>query len=376
MGRDNRVVAPPADLLPTVLTAGRPGLKEYSLPLVVTGPETSWGGHVSNNRGQSWNRTRSLASGRRPQASLEGAVEEAVKGLRYLLVGLRDLPDLVDRRAGDPTGSQQPRLLGRILVPPGAEGEPRGLHCSPDGLLFLTAGSAPFIHVLDLEGRSICLLPCRTRGSGAFVPEDVVATASGLVVASDLVHGAVRVLQHTGRDPQGLWVTVGTFLSPRGLAVDALGRFLVTDYVCGSVHSFTLGPTGVPLAPAAVQGLEGPCWVSPGPDGGLAVSEEFGDVWLFGSAHQPLGSLRARTGHIFGRPAGVCSDSEGNVIVADQQRRQVTLFPRVGPPICLLSEGLKRPLGVACAPQGQLVVADVGDNCIKVYQCPAPGAEP
>eukprot|EP00073_Rattus_norvegicus_P038642 XP_008765841.1 PREDICTED: NHL-repeat-containing protein 4 [Rattus norvegicus] len=129
-----------------------------------------------------------------------------------------------------------------------------------------------------------------------------------------------------------------------------------------------LGPTCEPLAPTSMLGLESPCWVGPGPDGGFAVSEEFGDVQLFGSAHQPLGSLGTLTGHSFGHPAGVCCDAEGSIIVADEQRQQVTLFPRVGPPICLPLEGLKRPLGLACAPQGPLVVADAGDNCIKVYQ--------
>nr|XP_008506181.1 PREDICTED: NHL-repeat-containing protein 4 [Equus przewalskii] len=268
----------------------------------------------------------------------------------------------------EPIRSWQPRLLGRIPVPAGAAGGPRGLHCSLDGLLFLTAGAAPCVHVLDLEGRSICHLPCHVPGAGTFVPEDVAVTAAGLVAVSDLVHGAVHVLQHTARAPQGRWVTVGTFLAPRGLAVDALGRLLVTDYVPGAVHSFTLGPALQPLAPASVLGLQGPCWVGPGPDGGLAVSEEFGDVRLFGSAHQPLGTLGGLTGHTFGSPAGVCTDAEGGVIVVDEQRRQVTLFPRAGAPICLVSEGLRRPLGVACAPQGQLVVADAGDGYIKVYQ--------
>ena len=51
---------------------------------------------------------------------------------------------------GDPTHSWRPRLLGWIPVPAGAAGGPWGLHCSPDGLLFLTAGTAPCIHVLDL----------------------------------------------------------------------------------------------------------------------------------------------------------------------------------------------------------------------------------
>lgn len=136
----------------------------------------------------------------------------------------------------------------------------------------------------------------------------------------------------------------------------------------GAVHSFTLGPALEQLAPASMLGLEGPCWVGLGPNGGFAVSEEFGDVQLFGSARQPLGSLGGLNGHAFGSPAGVCTDAEGSVIVADEQRRQVTLFPRGESPICLVSKGLGRPLGVACVPQGQLVVADAGDSYIKVYQ--------
>ncbi|XP_059753477.1 NHL-repeat-containing protein 4 isoform X2 [Balaenoptera ricei] len=136
----------------------------------------------------------------------------------------------------------------------------------------------------------------------------------------------------------------------------------------GAVHSFTLGPALEPLAPASMLGLEGPCWVGLGPDGGLAVSEEFGDVRLFGSARQPLCSLGDLTEHHFGTLAGVCTDAAGSVIVADEQRRQVTLFPRARAPICLVSEGLRWPLGVACAPQGQLMVADAEDGYIKVYQ--------
>nr|XP_019611740.1 PREDICTED: NHL-repeat-containing protein 4 [Rhinolophus sinicus] len=317
-----------------------------------------WRALVSNNRGcsRAGNRAQGLAPA--PNSDLLAfPTSWPVEGLHLTL----DPP-------GDPTPSWEPRLLRQIPVPAGAGGRPRGLHCSPDGLLFLTAGAAPCLHVLDLEGRSVCHLPCRVPGIGDFVPEDVAVTAAGLVVVSDLVHGAVHTLQHTARAPQGRWVTVGTFLAPRGLAVDALGRFLVTNYVPGAVHSFTLGPTLEALAPASVLGLDGPCWVGLGPDGGFAVSEEFGDVQLFGNAHQPLGALGGLTGHTFGSPAGVCTDAEGSVIVADEQRRQVTLFPRTGAPVCLVSKGLRRPLGVACVPQSRLVVADAGDSYIKVYQ--------
>ena len=96
-------------------------------------------------------------------------------------------------------------------MPAGARGGPPGLHCSPDSLLFLTAGAVSCVHVLDLEGRHVCRVSCRLPGAGAFVPEDVAVIAAKLVVVSDLIHGAVRVLWHTAAAPQGRWVTVGAF---------------------------------------------------------------------------------------------------------------------------------------------------------------------
>lgn len=99
-------------------------------------------------------------------------------------------------------------------------------------------------------------------------------TAAGLMVVSDLVHRAIHTLQHTSQVPQGHWVMMGIFLAPQGLAVDALGCFLVTDYVPGAVHSFTLGPTLELLIPAPVLGLEGPCWVGLGFDRGFVMSEK------------------------------------------------------------------------------------------------------
>ncbi|XP_062957134.1 NHL-repeat-containing protein 4 [Cynocephalus volans] len=153
------------------------------------------------------------------------------------------------------------------------------------------------------EGRA-CAKALRQEWTGAFITEDVIVTASGLMVVSDLIHGAVRL--HTG-------------------------------------------PTWECLAPASILALQGTCWMGPGPDSHV-VSKEFGNVQLFGS------------------PVGVCSDSEGSVVVANQQRHQVTLFFHAGLPICLVSEGLRWPLGVACVPQDQLVMADAKDGYLKVYR--------
>ncbi|KAM5331028.1 LOW QUALITY PROTEIN: NHL-repeat-containing protein 4 [Glossophaga mutica] len=111
-------------------------------------------------------------------------------------------------------------------------------------------------------------------------------------------------------------------------------------------------------------GLEGPCWVGLGPDGGFAVNEEFGAVQ---QCLPPLGFPGGLTGPAFGSPACVCTDSEGDVTAADKQQCQLTLFPCAAAPICLAFRGLGRPLRMACVPQGQLMVVDARDSYIKMY---------
>ncbi|XP_045045619.1 LOW QUALITY PROTEIN: NHL-repeat-containing protein 4 [Desmodus rotundus] len=134
----------------------------------------------------------------------------------------------------------------------------------------------------------------------------------------------------------------------------------------GAVHSFTSVPTLKLLAPAFMLGLEGPCWVVLGPNGGFAVNEEFG---VLQQCLPPPGFLGGLTGPAFGSPACVRTDSEGNVIVTDKQRAKVTLFPWAAAPICLVFEGLGRPLGMACMPRGQLMVVDARESYTGMYQC-------
>uniref|UniRef100_A0A8D2L4F1 NHLC4 protein n=1 Tax=Varanus komodoensis TaxID=61221 RepID=A0A8D2L4F1_VARKO len=100
-------------------------------------------------------------------------------------------------------------------------------------------------------------------------------------------------------------------------------------------------------------------------EGGFVVSEECGDVKVFSSTHKLVCSVGSKYNHYFGNPAGVCVDREGNLIVADEQQRKVYLFPPSGSPICLVSKGLQRPMGIACSPQGLLFVADNRENCVK-----------
>uniref|UniRef100_A0A2K6UHA0 NHL repeat containing 4 n=1 Tax=Saimiri boliviensis boliviensis TaxID=39432 RepID=A0A2K6UHA0_SAIBB len=107
-------------------------------------------------------------------------------------------------------------------------------------------------------------------------------------------------------------------------------------------------------------GLGDPCWVGPGPDGGFAVVKSLGMCGCLAVPGAGRGTFLAAQ--------QASAPTQDNIIVADEQRGQVTLFPRSGPPIRLVSQGFGQPLEAASAPQGQLLVANAKDNFIKVYQ--------
>eukprot|EP00075_Anas_platyrhynchos_P008984 XP_021133666.2 NHL-repeat-containing protein 4 [Anas platyrhynchos] len=245
-----------------------------------------------------------------------------------------------------------------------------GIHCSLEGSIYVTAEAAPWVHVLSSTGKTLQSLPCQQTGmeSGTFLPEDVTVTRTGMVAVADMINGAVWVFNPHTSPSKGEWIKIRKVGSPRGIGVDSTGKILVADYAQGQVHSFALDRAFKTSNVRSVPNLQGPRYVSPVPNGGFVISEECGDVKVFTSSHQLVCSLGSKYGHQFGNPAGVCVDVEGSIVVADEQRRTVHLFPESGAPVCLVSTGLRRPAGVACSSFGHLFVADTGENCVKVFK--------
>lgn len=265
----------------------------------------------------------------------------------------------------------QDDLVRRIPNPTGSRyGGVCGIHCSLDGSIYMTAESAPWVHVLSSTGQTLRSLPCQQMGkeSGTFLPEDVTVTRTGMVAVADMMNGAIWVFNPHTSLSKGEWLKIRKVGSPRGIGVDSMGKILVADYAQGQVHSFALDHAFRTLNIHSVPNLQGPRYVSPAPNGGFVVSEECGDVSVFTSSRKLLCSLSSKYGHQFGNPAGVCVDVDGSILVADEQRRTVHLFPEHGSPICLVSAGLRRPAGLACSSFGHLFVADAGENCVKVFK--------
>ncbi|KAJ6657633.1 hypothetical protein lerEdw1_002350 [Lerista edwardsae] len=265
---------------------------------------------------------------------------------------------------------RQDDLVQRIPNPNGDHyGGVYGIHCSLDGMVYVTSENAPRVHILNRSGQAFRVLPCAEwKKKETFLPEDVTVTRTGMAAVTDLVNGTLRIFNHHSKFSKGEWLRIGQFSSPRGIGVDASGRILVADYTEGKVHSFAVDHAFKMQGAHSVSNLRGPRYVCSAPEGGFVVSEECGDVKLFSSSHKLVSSISGKHGHRFGNPAGICADREGNVIVADEQQQKIHLFPRSGSPICLVSKGLQRPTGIACSTQGLLFVADTGDNHIKVFK--------
>ncbi|KAF7242897.1 NHL-repeat-containing protein 4 [Varanus komodoensis] len=244
-----------------------------------------------------------------------------------------------------------------------------GIHCTLDGAVYMTSENTPRVHIFTRSGQTFQSLPCvEWKKKETFLPEDVAITRAGTVAVTDMLNGTVCIFNNHSKFSKGEWLRIGNFSSPRGIAVDTSGKILVADYTEGKVHSFALDRAFKMQNTHSISNLWGPRYVSRASEGGFVVSEECGDVKVFSSTHKLVCSVGSKYNHYFGNPAGVCVDREGNLIVADEQQRKVYLFPPSGSPICLVSKGLQRPMGIACSPQGLLFVADNRENCVKVFR--------
>lgn len=89
---------------------------------------------------------------------------------------------------------------------------------------------------------------------------------------------------------------------------------------------------------------------------------------MFVITRRLLGALGSLKGHAFSSHTGLCTPTNGGIIVANKLCHQMTLFPHTGSPICLLSQRLGQSVGVALELQNQLLVADARSGFTKIFQ--------
>eukprot|EP00058_Branchiostoma_floridae_P028318 XP_002613809.1 hypothetical protein BRAFLDRAFT_85350 [Branchiostoma floridae] len=114
---------------------------------------------------------------------------------------------------------------------------------------------------------------------------------------------------------------------PQTMTVDRKGNTLVTDYENNCVYSY---------------------------------NEDGQFLFQFGGEGSGEGQLK--------NPHGICTDISSNVVVADSENGRVELFDKAGKFLKHIATDMKEPWAVAMATQGQLVVTDMFDVSVSVFQ--------
>ena len=172
---------------------------------------------------------------------------------------------------------------------------------------------------------------------------------SGIGVASDLAIDA------------GTKSTIGTGLTPAGIATDLLGNVYVSDTTGNRVLKGA--STGTSLTPL-ITGLNKPT--------GLAV-DGFGNVYVADSGNNRVlettssGSTIGTVGTGLSAPTGVVVDGLGNIYIADTGNNRVLQAFTNGYQSVLPLTGISAPTELAIDAAGDLFILNSGSNTIIEY---------
>lgn len=209
-------------------------------------------------------------------------------------------------------------------------------------------------------------------GTVTFVPGVTVSTLAGSSMAGEV--------DGTGSGAE--------FTNPTGIALDAQGNLVVTDYDGSTVRRVT--PAGVVTTLAATSGFVGPFAAVVASDGTYYVETDFntsgvknatsGTIWKV----VPLADAGVATptpvAQGFGRPRGLAPLTAGNLFLSDRLMEIVEQLDPASGTTAFIAGALgdagfqdgtgsaaqfSNPLGAAVMPDGSIVVADAMNNRIR-----------
>jgi len=160
--------------------------------------------------------------------------------------------------------------------------------------------------------------------------------------------------------------TLGTGITPSGVAADQLGNIYVADSKGGQLLKGA--STGTTLAPLAtpVTGLKNPSQVAVDSDGNVYVADTGNNRILVSRSFGITAPTILGTG--LSGPKGVAVDQYGNIFVADTGNNRILQLALNGTQNPFILQGLVIPLAaptqLAFDPTGNLYVLDSGNNRI------------
>ncbi|KAF7240034.1 Tripartite motif-containing protein 2 [Varanus komodoensis] len=269
------------------------------------------------------------------------------------------------------------KILGGFGTIPGKLIWPTSLTTTPDGDLAVKDSGTGQIQVYSADGRPKHRFPYGfepIKGLG-----DITCMKNGVL----LVTNGTKIIQLFTKDGE----LIHELKSPKvtwpysyGITVMKSNKIAVSDWSSGG----KINIIGVDwrmnaiLKTHTIEGFQRPMRVAVNKNEEMLITEG----QLFGrfqgcclkvldrerSLKKTIGPHYGKT-FTFENPSGVCVDCQGNVFVADEGQNCIVMFnPDTTLSAMVVSEGLQGPSGLSMLEHGLVAVADCYNHCVKIYR--------
>ncbi|XP_035658558.1 tripartite motif-containing protein 2-like [Branchiostoma floridae] len=278
-------------------------------------------------------------------------------------------------------GGHQPQKVtfGGLGSGPGQFDCPRGVTVSDKGEMFVADCGNQRIQVFTLQGTYVRQVPTFMSGKEKIYPHDVTMDGEGnlwMVGIIDINNDEFAVQYNRQGEVLRKFHLEKTGWS-RGVSVDTRRNHILITQTTGDwshPHGIVLvfRPDGTLVRTVGKQqGMEYPWYITVSGEGNILVSDwDNHRVYVFNEDGKFLfkfGFEGSAEGQLY-NPQGICTDRAGNIIVADSGNRRVEMFDKKGKFLKHITSDMKKPLAVSMATQGQLVVIDIQENIVNIFQ--------
>lgn len=253
---------------------------------------------------------------------------------------------------------------------------PQGVCCTPSGKITVADSNNQCLQVFGSGGECKFRFGIRGRGAGQLQrPTGVAAMPNGNYVIADYDNKWVSIFEPNGKFVSR--VGVGKLLGPKGVAVDKNGHIIVVDNKASCVLIFQ--SNGKFISRFGSRGNQenqfaGPHFVAVNNKNQIVISDFHNHcIKIFdsdGAFLTSFGSNGEGNGQ-FNAPTGVAVDPQDNILVADWGNSRIQVFDSTGSFLSYvntMADPLYGPQGISVTDMGQVVVADSGNHCFKVYK--------